>query len=151
MFRGLAGNCHVETVSLANCDITDTVGAMIGDCLEQNRSLKFLTLDSNSLGGDMIVSLIAATSKTQALEELRVSNQARKIDVYFCANLICDRQLQLNCKYLGNRIENEIVDAVEKAPQLVKLGITLEFRDSLNKTAVTLLNNLDRSIGMRCR
>ena len=52
---------------------------------------------------------------------------------------------QLNCKYLGNRVENEIVEAVCAAPQLLKLGIALEFRDALNKTAIQLLKNLDRS------
>ena len=52
---------------------------------------------------------------------------------------------QLNCKYLGNRVENEIVQAICEAPQLLKLGIALEFRDALNKTAIQLLKNLDRS------
>ena len=42
-------------------------------------------------------------------------------------------------------MENEIVEAVCKAPQLLKLGIALEFRDALNKTAIQLLKNLDRS------
>ena len=60
----------------------------------------------------------------------------------------------MNCKYLGNRVENEIVEAVCAAPQLLKLGIALEFRDALNKTAIQLLKNLDRSkcsqIGTEC-
>ena len=51
----------------------------------------------------------------------------------------------MNCKYLGNRVENEIVEAVCGAPQLLKLGIALEFRDALNKTAIQLLKNIDRS------
>ena len=29
-------------------------------------------------------------------------------------------------------------------PQLVKLGVSMEFRDSLNKTAIQLQKNLDR-------
>jgi hypothetical protein len=51
----------------------------------------------------------------------------------------------LNSKYLGNRIESEIVVAVRNATQLTKLGIALEFRDTLNRTAVQLLKNLDKS------
>ena len=35
--------------------------------------------------------------------------------------------------------------ALLQTPQLVKLGVTMEFRDSLNKTAVQLQKNLDRS------
>ena len=52
---------------------------------------------------------------------------------------------QLNCKYLGNRVESEITAAVYEAPQLLKLGIAFEFRDALNKTAIQLLKNIDRS------
>ena len=63
----------------------------------------------------------------------------------FYRGLINIRTFQLNCKYLGNRVENEIVEAVCAAPQLLKLGIALEFRDALNKTAIQLLKNLDRS------
>ena len=37
------------------------------------------------------------------------------------------------------------MEAVCEAPQLLKLGIALEFRDALNKTAIQLLKNLDRS------
>ena len=60
------------------------------------------------------------------MEELRVSNQ-------------------LNCKYLGSRIEAEIADSLTKTPQLIKLGLTMEFRDTLNRTAVQLQKNLDKS------
>ena len=52
--------------------------------------------------------------------------------------------LQLNCKYLGSRIENDIAQALLMTPQLVKLGVTMEFRDSLNKTAIQLQKNLDK-------
>ena len=39
------------------------------------RCLKFLTLDSNSIGGDMVVKIIRATAIQKILEELRCSNQ----------------------------------------------------------------------------
>ena len=51
---------------------------------------------------------------------------------------------QLNCKYLGSRVENDIANALTMTPQLVKLGVTMEFRDSLNRTAVQLQKNLDK-------
>ena len=75
LLAGLAGNGHVESVSAANCDITDSVGALICDCLERNGCLRLLTLDSNSLSGDMVVRLIAATAARQTVEELRLTNQ----------------------------------------------------------------------------
>jgi len=45
---------------------------------------------------------------------------------------------------LGNRVENEIANALSTTPQLVKLGVTMEFRDSLNKSAIQLQKNLDK-------
>ena len=51
---------------------------------------------------------------------------------------------KLNCKYLGSRVENDIANALAMTPQLVKLGVTMEFRDSLNRTAVQLQKNLDK-------
>ena len=62
-------------MSVANCGITDTVGAMIADCLRRNDSVRLLILDSNNITGDTIVSLIKATSRSRSVEELKVSNQ----------------------------------------------------------------------------
>lgn len=125
LFGGLSKNDHVESLTAANCDISDTIAQLICDCLNENQSLRFLTLDSNSISGEMILKLIQTTSRKKVLEELRVSNQ-------------------LNCKYLGNRIETEISLALSETPQLVKLGLTMEFRDTLNRTAVQLQKNLDQ-------
>ena len=46
---------------------------------------------------------------------------------------------------MGNRVETEIAEALQNTPQLVKLGITMEFRDTLNRAAVQLQKNLDKS------
>merc|ERR1712020_762402 len=74
-FATLARNSTVELLSATNCDLTDTIGAAISQCLEQNKGLKFLTLDSNNIGGDMLVKIIRSTSVQKILEELRCSNQ----------------------------------------------------------------------------
>ena len=65
----------VETCSLANCGISDSVANLIVDCLEFNSSLRSLTLDSNSISPETVVKIIAATAKNKTLEELRCSNQ----------------------------------------------------------------------------
>ena len=72
---GLTRNDQVELVTAANCDITDLIGQDIVKCLESNKAIKFLTLDSNSISGEVVIELIKATANTQTLEELRVSNQ----------------------------------------------------------------------------
>ena len=63
-------------VPSANCGITDTTAAMIGDCLRRNGSVRLLILDSNNITGDAIVSLIRATSVSRSVEDLKISNQA---------------------------------------------------------------------------
>ena len=50
---------------------------------------------------------------------------------------------------MGSRVENEIANALTSTPQLVKLGVTMEFRDSLNKSAIQLQKNLDRRMFYR--
>ena len=60
----------------ANCGITDTIGAMIADCLRRNGSIRLLILDSNNITGDAIVALIRATSESRSVEDLKISNQA---------------------------------------------------------------------------
>jgi len=40
--------------------------------------------------------------------------------------------------------EYAIIELLPKVPHLVKLGVRMEFRDSLNKCAVALAKNLDR-------
>ena len=67
LFKALGSNSQVTKVSLANCGITDSVGAMIADCLRSNDSIRLLILDSNNI--------IGATSQTRSVEELKVSNQ----------------------------------------------------------------------------
>ena len=53
--------------------------------------------------------------------------------------------LQQSRKYLGYQVESEIANLLELTPQLVKLGINMEFRDTLNRTVTQLQKNLDLS------
>ena len=78
-FEVLAANTTVELLTATNCDLTDTMGAAIASCLERNKALKYLTLDSNNISGDMLVKIIRATAQTKVLEELRCSNQVSKL------------------------------------------------------------------------
>ena len=59
------------------------------------------------------------------MEELRVANQ-------------------FTGQFLGSALEYAIIELLPKVPHLVKLGVRMEFRDSLNKCAMALAKNLDR-------
>ena len=74
----------------------------------------------------MVLEIIKATINTKGLEELRIANQ-------------------FSGQFLGSATEYAIIEILAKAPHLVKLGVRMEFRDSLNKCAMALARNLDRS------
>ena len=74
----------------------------------------------------MVLTIIKSTANTKGLEELRVSNQ-------------------FTGQFLGSALEYAIIELLPKVPHLVKLGVRMEFRDSLNKCAMALAKNLDRS------
>jgi tropomodulin len=46
---------------------------------------------------------------------------------------------------LGNKIEMEITDLVEKNTTLLRLGLHLEFNDARHRIAAHLQRNIDRS------
>merc|ERR1712241_1348940 len=77
------------------------------------------------MGGDMVLNIIKSTGNTKCLEELKISNQ-------------------FNNLHLGSAIEYALAEIIPKYPHLVKLGVRMEFRDTLNKCALALAKNLDR-------
>lgn len=125
LFSALKDNSVVESLSAANCDLTDPLIKLLCECLESNKTIRALNLESNSVSAEMIVNIIKATINTKGLEELRVANQ-------------------FSGQFLGAAIEYALIDILPKVPHLVKLGVRMEFRDSLNKCALALAKNLDR-------
>jgi len=125
LFLALRDNSVVETLSAANCNITDHVAQLLCQCMESNKTLRCLNLESNSISAGMVVNLIKSTINTKGLEELRVTGQ-------------------FSGQYLGSAVEYTIIELLPKVPHLVKLGVKMEFRDSLNKCALALARNLDR-------
>lgn len=125
LFEALGGNENVESLSAANCNLTDPLCKLLCNCLESNKSIRSLNLESNSVSPDMVMDIIKSTIGTKTLEELRVASQ-------------------FSGAYLGSAIEYAIIDLLPKVPHLVKLGVRMEFRDSLNKCALALAKNLDK-------
>lgn len=56
--------------------------------------------------------------------------------------LLCSTQ---RSAVLGNKIEMEITNLVEKNPSLLRLGLHLEFNDARHRVAAHLQRNIDRS------
>ena len=93
---------------------------------QSNKTIRALNLESNSITADMVINIIKSTASTKGLEELKVTNQ-------------------FTGQFLGSALEYAIIELLPKVPHLVKLGVRMEFRDSLNKCAMALAKNLDRS------
>ena len=93
---------------------------------QSNKTIRALNLESNSITADMVINIIKSTASTKGLEELKVTNQ-------------------FTGQFLGSALEYAIIELLPKVPHLVKLGVRMEFRDSLNKCALALAKNLDRS------
>lgn len=53
--------------------------------------------------------------------------------------------LRQRSSVLGNKIEMEITDLVEKNTSLLRLGLHLEFNDARSRIAAHLQRNIDRS------
>jgi len=132
LFSALKDNSVVESLSAANCDLTDRIIQELCDCLESNKTIRALNLESNSVSSEMVLNIVKATINTKGLEELRVANQ-------------------FSGQFLGSATEYALIELLAKAPHLVKLGVRMEFRDSLNKCAVALAKNLDRRRQMEDR
>jgi len=48
LFKSLAENSNVESLSAANCNLTDPICNLLCNCLESNKSIRALNLESNS-------------------------------------------------------------------------------------------------------
>ncbi|KAG0426223.1 hypothetical protein HPB47_026656 [Ixodes persulcatus] len=124
LFEGLKKNTHLESLSLANTDLTDSLVKRLVEAVRQNKTLKSLNVESNYISGPTLKDLVAATNVTQTLEELRASNQRPMI--------------------LGNKIEMEIARLVEKNRHLLRLGISFDVPDARMRVTQHLQNNYDR-------
>lgn len=124
LFEGLKTNTHLETLCLANTDMTDRIVQPLLEAVRENKTLKSLNIESNYISGPMLKNIVEATLDQQTLEDLRASNQRPVI--------------------LGNKIEMEIAKLVEKNKNLLRLGISFDVPDARMRVAQHLQNNYDR-------
>ena len=83
LFEALGGNENVESLSAANCNLTDPLCKLLCNCLEasatfktavylisfqSNKSIRSLNLESNSVSPGMVMDIIKSTIGTKTLE-----------------------------------------------------------------------------------
>ncbi|EDW39328.1 GL13473 [Drosophila persimilis] len=124
LFAALPQNEHLEVLSLTNVGLTDKTALLLAEAIEKSKTLRVLNVETNFISPPVIVKLVQALLKCHTIEEFRASNQRSAV--------------------LGNKIEMEITDLVEKNPSLLRLGLHLEFNDARHRVAAHLQRNIDR-------
>ncbi|XP_026477306.1 tropomodulin isoform X3 [Ctenocephalides felis] len=124
LIDSLPSNTHLEVLSLSNVGLTDRLALQLAKALEQNNTLRVVNVETNFISPPVIVTLVKSLLKTKSVEEFRASNQRASV--------------------LGNKIEMEITDLVEKNPTLLRLGLHLEYNDARHRISAHLQRNIDR-------
>ncbi|XP_070063611.1 tropomodulin isoform X11 [Drosophila virilis] len=125
LFAALPQNEHLEVLSLTNVGLTDKTALLLAEAIEKSKTLRVLNVETNFISPPVIVRLVQALLKCRTIEEFRASNQRSAV--------------------LGNKIEMEITNLVEKNSSLLRLGLHLEFNDARHRVAAHLQRNIDRS------
>ncbi|XP_012155137.1 tropomodulin isoform X6 [Ceratitis capitata] len=126
LFQVLPDNENLEVLSLTNVGLTDKTALLLAEAIEKSKTLRVLNVETNFISPPVIVTLVKALLKCRTIEEFRASNQRSSV--------------------LGNKIEMEITELVEKNPSLLRLGLHLEFNDARHRVAAHLQRNIDRII-----
>jgi len=124
LLEALPQNEHLEVLSLTNVGLTDKTALLLAEAIEKSKTLRVLNVETNFISPPVVVTLVKALLKCRTIEEFRASNQRSQV--------------------LGNKIEMEITDLVEKNTSLLRLGLHLEFNDARHRVAAHLQRNIDR-------
>jgi len=125
IFNALRNNDRLVKFSACNCDMTDFAVATLCSVLEENGSLKSLSLENNRISPDALADLFeSSASPNNGLLEMRVCSQAQE--------------------KMGQRVEERIATAICKNPRIMKVGITLEFDEIVNRVSKHMIANMDK-------
>merc|ERR1712180_121967 len=125
IFDALRNNDKLTKFSAVNCDISDFAIATLCSSLEQNSALKSLNVENNRISPDTLADLFESiASPNNGLLELRVAAQAQES--------------------MGYRVEGRIAEAIIKNPRLMKIGMTIEFKEITERVSKHLISNMDK-------
>merc|ERR1711936_336954 len=125
IFNTLSNNDNITKFSACNCDLSDFAVQTLCAALDQNSSLKSISIENNRVSPDALADLFeAAASPNNGLLEIRVASQQQE--------------------KMGMRVEERIATAIMKNPRIMKAGITLEFKDIVDHVSKHMINNMDK-------
>ncbi|XP_023226408.1 tropomodulin-like [Centruroides sculpturatus] len=124
LFKGLAKNTHLKSLSVANTGLTDSPTELLVEALKENTALIILNVESNYISNIMVKNIIEAINKNQTVIEFRAANQG--------------------CSVLGNKLEMEIAELIEHNNTMLRLGLHFEITNACMRVAEQLQINYDK-------
>lgn len=123
LFQVMKTNTNLKILSTANVEMPDSIGSLVAEMLEENKTLLTLNVESNRLTGAVIADICRATLANQTLVDLRISNQRSQV--------------------LGNKVEMDIATSISKNSTILRIGIHLDTLGPRVKVQEKLKKNWD--------
>uniref|UniRef100_A0A8C2G6S0 Tropomodulin 1 n=1 Tax=Cyprinus carpio TaxID=7962 RepID=A0A8C2G6S0_CYPCA len=118
----LKGNSVVERLSIVGTRSNDPVAFALADMLKVNTTLKSLNVESNFITGAGVLALVESLKSNTTLLELKIDNQSQP---------------------LGNKVEMEIANILEKNTTLLKFGYHFTQQGPRLRGSNAMMNNND--------
>uniref|UniRef100_A0A452IGN9 Uncharacterized protein n=1 Tax=Gopherus agassizii TaxID=38772 RepID=A0A452IGN9_9SAUR len=120
--EALKNNSYVKKLSIVGTRSNDPVAYALAEMLKANGVLKSLNVESNFISGSGILALIEALQHNTSLIELKIDNQSQP---------------------LGNKVEMEIANMLEKNSSLLKFGYHFTQQGPRLRASNAMMNNND--------
>ncbi|KFP24867.1 Tropomodulin-1 [Colius striatus] len=120
--EALKNNTYVKKFSIVGTRSNDPVAFALAEMLKVNNTLKSLNVESNFISGTGILAVVEALQGNTSLVELRIDNQSQP---------------------LGNQVEMEIADMLEKNTSLLKFGYHFTQQGPRLRASNATMNNND--------
>ncbi|KFV11940.1 Tropomodulin-1, partial [Tauraco erythrolophus] len=120
--EALKNNTYVKKFSIVGTRSNDPVAFALAEMLKVNNTLKSLNVESNFISGLGILAVVEALQGNTSLIELRIDNQSQP---------------------LGNKVEMEIADMLEKNTSLLKFGYHFTQQGPRLRASNAMMNNND--------
>ncbi|NXP23839.1 TMOD1 protein, partial [Scytalopus superciliaris] len=120
--EALQNNTYVKKFSIVGTRSNDPVAFALAEMLKVNSTLKSLNVESNFISGSGILAIVEALQGNTSLVELRIDNQSQP---------------------LGNKVEMEIANILEKNTTLLKFGYHFTQQGPRLRASNAVMNNND--------
>ncbi|KFP22667.1 Tropomodulin-1 [Egretta garzetta] len=123
--EALKNNTYVKKFSIVGTRSNDPVAFALAEMLKVNNTLKSLNVESNFISGSGILAVVEALQGNTSLIELRIDNQVKR------------------GQPLGNKVEMEIANMLEKNTSLLKFGYHFTQQGPRLRASNAMMNNND--------